>query len=76
MLNMIAVHPRRRREGLGRAVSRTLLAIAAVQGASLALLEVEKDNAAASTLYRRLGFASRGAYSLPGGRPARGPRLE
>ncbi|MGO2607768.1 MAG: GNAT family N-acetyltransferase [Brachybacterium tyrofermentans] len=62
VLNMIAVHPRRRREGLGRAVSRTLLAIAAVQGASLALLEVEKDNAAASTLYRRLGFASRGAY--------------
>lgn len=62
VLNMIAVHPQRRREGLGRAVSQTLLAIAAVQGASLALLEVEKDNAAASALYRGLGFTSRGAY--------------
>ena len=76
VLNMIAVHPRRRRRGLGRAVSRTLLAIAAVQGASLALLEVEKDNAAASTLYRRLGFRLPRRVSLPGGRPARGPRLE
>ncbi|SLM95144.1 GCN5-related N-acetyltransferase [Corynebacterium xerosis] len=69
VLNMIAVHPQRRREGLGRAVSQTLLAIAAVQGASLALLEVETDNAAASALYRGLGFASRGAYHYRVGAP-------
>ncbi|MGP9680956.1 GNAT family N-acetyltransferase [Brachybacterium sp. AOP3-A1-3] len=69
VLTMIAVHPRRRREGLGRAVSQTLLAIAAVQGASLALLEVERDNGAASALYRGLGFTSRGAYHYRVGAP-------
>lgn len=62
ILNMIAVDPQRRREGLGRAVSQTLLAIAAVQGADLALLEVEQDNAPAAALYQGLGFRPRGSY--------------
>lgn len=62
VLNMIAVHPEHRRRGLGRAVSETLLAIAAVQGASRALLEVERDNTGAAALYRGLGFAHLGEY--------------
>ncbi|MGP5036242.1 GNAT family N-acetyltransferase [Brachybacterium alimentarium] len=62
ILNMIAVDPQRRREGLGRAVSQTLLAIAAVQGADLALLEVEQGNAPAAALYQGLGFHPRGSY--------------
>ena len=62
VLNMIAVDPAHRRQGLGRALSRTLLALAAVQGASRALLEVERDNGAARALYRQLGFDRLGGY--------------
>ncbi|MFC7458308.1 GNAT family N-acetyltransferase [Brachybacterium sp. GCM10030267] len=62
VLNAIAVDPGRRRRGLGRAVSQTLLSIAAVQGASRALLEVETDNPGALALYRTLGFRRLGGY--------------
>jgi N-acetylglutamate synthase len=62
VLAMIATDPDHRRQGLARAVSQTLLSIAAVQGAGLALLEVETDNAPAASLYRGLGFTPRGAY--------------
>lgn len=62
VLNQIAVDPAHRRQGLGRDVSRTLLAVAARQGAVRALLEVEEDNRAARSLYRRLGFRELGGY--------------
>ena len=62
VMNMIAVDPAQRRRGLGRAVSTTLLALAAVQGARRALLEVEADNTPARTLYRGLGFRRIGGY--------------
>ena len=62
VLNMIAVDPAHRRRGLGRALSGTLLALAAVQGARRALLEVEAENTPARTLYRDLGFRRIGGY--------------
>lgn len=62
VLNMIAVADEHRREGLGRAVSETLLAIAPVQGAQRALLEVETDNRPAQQLYRQLGFRRIAGY--------------
>ena len=62
VMNMIAVDPAQRRRGLGRSVSTTLLALAAVQGARRALLEVEVDNTPARTLYRSLGFRRIGGY--------------
>ncbi len=62
VMNMIAVDPAQRRRGLGRAVSTTLLALAAVQGARRALLEVEVDNTPARTLYRSLGSRRIGGY--------------
>ncbi|APX32260.1 hypothetical protein BH708_05450 [Brachybacterium sp. P6-10-X1] len=62
VLNMIAVSPAHRREGHGRALSRTLLALAVVQGARRALLEVERDNDAARAMYRQLGFDRLGDY--------------
>ncbi|WP_263310473.1 GNAT family N-acetyltransferase [Brachybacterium atlanticum] len=62
VLDQIAVDPGRRREGLGRAVVRSLLSLAAVQGADLALLEVETGNTAARALYRGEGFTPCGEY--------------
>lgn len=62
VLNMIAVDPAHRRRGLGRALSGTLLALAAVQGARRALIEVESENTPARTLYRDLGFRRIGGY--------------
>lgn len=62
VLNMIAVAPEHRRRGLGRALSGTLLALAAVQGARRALLEVEEDSTPARRLYRDLGFRRIGGY--------------
>jgi GNAT superfamily N-acetyltransferase len=62
VLDQIAVAPERRREGLGRAVVRSLLSLAAVQGADLALLEVEESNTAARALYRGERFAPAGGY--------------
>lgn len=62
VLDQIAVDPEHRLEGLGRAVVRSLLALATVQGADLALLEVEEQNAAARALYRAEGFRRVGEY--------------
>ncbi len=62
VLNQIATDPEHRREGLGTAVVRTLLAASQVQGAERALLEVETDNPAALALYRKLGFRRIGTY--------------
>lgn len=62
VLNMIVVDPMERRRGLGRSLSTTLLALAAVQGARRVLLEVEVDNTPARTLYRSLGFRRIGGY--------------
>ncbi|ATG51722.1 hypothetical protein CFK38_09455 [Brachybacterium vulturis] len=62
VMNMIAVDPTERRRGLGRSLSTTLLALAAVQGARRALLEVEVENTPARTLYRSLGFRRIGGY--------------
>ncbi|MGP9539630.1 GNAT family N-acetyltransferase [Brachybacterium sp. AOP43-C2-M15] len=62
ILTMIAVAPEHRRRGLGRALSGTLLALADVQGARRALLEVESDSTPARTLYRSLGFRRIGGY--------------
>lgn len=62
VMNMIAVDPTQRRRGLGRALSGTLLALAGVQGATRALLEVEAENTPARTLYRSLGFRRIGGY--------------
>ena len=62
VLDQIAVDPDRRREGLGRAVVRSLLSLAAVQGVDLALLEVETGNTAARALYRGEGFTPSGEY--------------
>lgn len=62
VLNMIAVDPAQRRQGLGSELSRTLLALAAAQGARRALLEVERANAPARALYRQLGLRRLGGY--------------
>jgi len=62
VLDAIAVDPAHRRQGLGRAVVGSLLALAAVQGAGHALLEVEEHNAAARALYRGAGFRAGGEY--------------
>lgn len=62
VLDQIAVDPERRREGLGRACVDSLLSLAAVQGADLALLEVETGNTAASALYKATGFRAAGEY--------------
>ncbi|WP_168198076.1 N-acetyltransferase [Brachybacterium sp. SGAir0954] len=62
VLDAIAVDPAHRRHGLGRAVVGSLLALAAVQGAGHALLEVEERNAAARALYRGACFHAGGEY--------------
>jgi ribosomal protein S18 acetylase RimI-like enzyme len=62
VLDQIAVDEAHRRQGLGSAVLRTLLAAGQVQGADRALLEVECDNTAAISLYRSLGFTRISGY--------------
>ena len=69
----LAVLPERRRQGTGRALLRGWLPIAAAQGATTLLLEVEDGNASALALYvaeglrqtgRRRGYYSSGADAL------------
>lgn len=62
VLDAIAVDPAHRRQGLGRAVVGSLLALAAVQGAEHAVLEVEAGNTAGTSLYRGAGFHAGGEY--------------
>lgn len=52
----VAVAERARRQGLGRALVRDLLAYGRTQGAARVLLEVRASNAAAIALYEGLGF--------------------
>lgn len=52
----IAVHPRHRRHGLGRALLGAFEAAARSQGARRAFLEVRRDNAAARGLYEARGW--------------------
>ncbi len=53
----VAVDPRKRRHGIGRALVRHILAAGAGAGATVAGLEVRADNAAALSLYAACGFA-------------------
>lgn len=56
----VAVVTDRRRRGIGRALVSFHLARLAVEGISTSFLEVEAGNAAARTLYARLGYTEVG----------------
>jgi ribosomal protein S18 acetylase RimI-like enzyme len=58
----------RRRQGLGAAMMRTGLAWAKAEGATVAALNVQADNAAGKALYRSLGYTHQYdyAYRIPG----------
>lgn len=56
----VAVVTDRRRRGIGRSLVSFHLARLAVEGISTSFLEVEAGNAAARTLYARLGYAEVG----------------
>jgi N-acetylglutamate synthase len=58
----IETAPAARRRGLARLIVGTLLEWAAEQGAEHAMLEVRRENEAAISLYRRLGFATAQEY--------------
>ena len=52
----IAVDPGYRRKGVGEAITRGLIVIAAQYGANGITLEVRKSNFSAQNLYEKLGF--------------------
>ncbi len=56
----LAVHPERRRVGIGRALIELVLQEAQQQGARTVTLEVRRENTTALALYRSLGFTERG----------------
>jgi len=58
----VAVHPDRRRRGLGTRIVDALTSWGAELGASVAYLQVETGNLAAVTLYERMGFVERYRY--------------
>lgn len=58
----VVTDPTRRRQGLGSALMRTGLAWAHSQGARVAALNVQADNAAAKALYQGLGYAHQYDY--------------
>ena len=61
----LAVHPARRRQGIGEQLARWAMAWVKDQGVGLATLEVRASNEAAKQLYEKLGFrvaAVRSAY--------------
>lgn len=68
-VNNLAVHPRWRGRGLGRALLRGVMAAAAAQGIRRATLEVRRSNTAALRLYEGEGFSIVGVrpnyYSQP-----------
>lgn len=69
-IQTIAVAPRARRHGLGRALMLALIGEARHRGATEVFLEVRADNPAAQTLYRTLGFEEIGVrprYYQPDG---------
>ena len=55
-INTLAVDPVCRRQGLGSRLMRHLIALAAGEGATRALLEVRRSNVPAIKLYETLGF--------------------
>ncbi len=59
-LDSIAVHPSARRQGLGAALTRSILNWAQENGARHLSLEVRASNTAAITLYQRLGLREEG----------------
>ncbi len=61
-LTAIEVAPGHRRRGLAQALTATLAARAAAQGAHWLYLQVEDGNAAARALYHRLGFTTHHGY--------------
>ena len=65
----VAVHPDRRRRGIGEALVRRVLADAAAHRARAVFLEVRVANLGARRLYARLGFRATGmrrGYYGPG----------
>ncbi len=56
----VAVHPDYRRRGIARLLMNEVLADIRQRNGRTALLQVDKDNTAAVTLYRELGFESLG----------------
>jgi ribosomal-protein-alanine N-acetyltransferase len=69
-INTFAVHPERRRSGLGRWLMERLLGRAIARGCRRAALEVRVSNLAARSLYRSQGFVESGHrknyYALEG----------
>lgn len=64
----VITSPRHRRQGLGAAMMRTLHAWAHANGATIAALNVQADNAAGQALYRSLGYRHQYdyCYRMPG----------
>lgn len=56
-IQTVAVRPDRQGEGIARRLVTDLLEVADGSGATHTMLEVRADNEAATSLYRRLGFA-------------------
>ncbi len=61
-LSCLAVDARRRRRGIGRALTRAALAEARTRGARRAFLQVEEANEAAVEMYTGLGFTPAERY--------------
>jgi N-acetylglutamate synthase len=61
-LTAIETSPRYRRRGLATAITSALAGLAAGHGAQGVYLQVEDTNAAARSLYRRLGFTEHHGY--------------
>ena len=63
-----------RGRGIGAAVLRRVMALAAALGVTALHLEVARDNARARRLYSKLGFGSRERFHLMSWRPAQEDR--
>ncbi|MCT0229611.1 GNAT family N-acetyltransferase [Synechococcus sp. CS-1324] len=59
-VSLVAVHPERRRRGLGRLLLQTLLREGGARGCRRATLEVSEANGAGIALYAALGFRTAG----------------
>ena len=68
----VFTHPGQRNRGLARRLCAEMLRRAAAEGARIAYLQVERDNASARAAYERLGFADgyRYHYRTPDPGPA------
>jgi ribosomal protein S18 acetylase RimI-like enzyme len=61
-LYSVLTAPVARMRGLGSALCRCMIARAAAEGARHAYLQVDADNAAARSIYQRLGFSDAYRY--------------